>query len=192
MANRRTTILGVVAGIVVVGGAAVVVLTHHHLAAVTGPVSTTPVTPQNRSTSPAAGGPTSAPLTAPVQGKIASAFGWQYSGALNEWYYNPGITIAAAKGHPVHAGWAGTVTQITHEPHMGLTVTLNDGDGFETVYGHLGQADVKVGEAVRQGQVVGTVGGASLYSRDAGAHVDFQVYHGAKATNPMNYLHPSS
>ena len=128
----------------------------------------------------------------PVSGKIKSAFGWQYSGALNEWYYNPGITIAAAQGHAVNAAWAGTVTQVTKEPHMGLTVTVNDGAGFDTVYGHLGQSSLKAGDVVRQGQPIGTVGGASLYSRQAGAHLDFQVYHGSTATNPMNYLHPSS
>lgn len=191
MANRRTTIMGVVAGVVVVGGAAALVLTHRQTATTTTPVST-PASSQSGKTSPAAGGPTSAPLAAPVQGKIASAFGWQYSGALNEWYYNPGITFAAKKGQPVKAGWAGKVTQVTKEPHMGLTVTVNDGDGFETVYGHLGRAEVKAGQEVHQGQVIGTVGAASLYSRNAGSHVDFQVYHGASATNPMNYLHPSS
>ncbi len=191
MANRRTTLMGIAAGILVVGGAATLVLTHRNSAV--SPVTTTPATtPQSNGTSPAAGGPTSAPLKMPVTGKIASAFGWQYSGALNEWYYNPGITIQAAKGQPVQAAWSGTVTQVTHEPHMGLTVTVQDGDSFSTVYGHLGQVDVKAGETLRQGQVVGSVGGASLYSRDAGAHVDFQVYHGATATNPMNYLHPSS
>lgn len=191
MANRRSTLMGIVAGIVVVGGAATLVLTHHHQASVTSPVSQVPVNSPG-TTSPVAGGPTSAPLASPVQGKIAGAFGWQYSGALNEWYYNPGVTIAAPTGRPVNAGWAGTVTQVTREPHMGLTVTINDGDGFETVYGHLGKASVKVGDMVRQGQEVGTVGAASLYSRNAGSHVDFQVYKGATATNPMNYLHPSS
>lgn len=192
MANRRTTIMGVVAGIVVVGGAATLVMTHRQTTSVTSPVSKTPASTQNGSTPSVAGGPTSAPLAAPVQGKIASSFGWQYSGALNEWYYNPGITFAAKKGQPVKAAWAGAVTQVTKEPHMGLTVTINDGDGFETVYGHLGRANVKAGQQVRQGEVVGTVGAASLYSRNAGSHVDFQVYHGATATNPMNYLHPSS
>lgn len=191
MANRRTTIMGVVAGIVVVGGAAAVIMTHRHQSPVTSSL-TTPVKSRTGSTTPATGGPTSAPLKMPVAGKVDSGFGWQYSGALNEWYYNPGITIAAHKGTPVNAAWAGQVTEVTRQPHMGLTMTVRDGDGFNTVYGHLGQATVKAGEMVRQGQEIGTVGAASLYSRTAGSHVDFQVYHGSTATNPINYLHPSS
>lgn len=192
MANRRNTMMGIAAGIVVVGGAATLVATHR------GTTTTTSPTSKTHSTTPKNGGKThspgasSAPLMMPTSGKIASDYGWQYSGALNEWYYNPGITIAAKAGAPVKGAWAGTVAEVTHEPHMGLTVTVNDGDGFETVYGHLGKSRVKAGATVRQGQVIGSVGGASLYSRNAGAHLDFQVYHGSTATNPMSYLHPSS
>ncbi|MCY0898686.1 MAG: M23 family metallopeptidase [Firmicutes bacterium] len=190
MANRRTTILGAVAGVVVVGGAATVLLTTRHQVPTSGPLSHTPVTTVTHFNQ--SDNPTSAPLKMPVSGTVARGFGWQYSGALNEWYYNPGITIAAPQGKPVVAAWGGTVTQVTHEPHMGLTVTVRDGDEFETVYGHLGQAGVKPGQTVQQGQVLGTVGGPSLYSRDSGSHIDFQVYHGATAANPMNYLYPSS
>lgn len=192
MANRRTTIMGVVAGVVVVGGATALVAMHRHQTASTQSVSTTPVKSQTGSTSPTAGGPESAPLQMPTSGKVAKSFGWQYSGALNEWYYNPGITIAAHQGTPVEAAWSGMVTNVNQQPRMGLTMTVRDGDGFETVYGHLGQAKVQAGQIVHQGQVIGTVGASSLYSRSTGSHIDFQVYHGSKATNPTNYLHPSS
>ncbi|MCY0879211.1 MAG: M23 family metallopeptidase [Firmicutes bacterium] len=190
MANRRTTWLGVAAGVVMVGGAATLFLTTRQQAPTSAPVGhppSTTVSHLNQSENP-----TSQPLKMPVAGTVARGFGWQYSGALNEWYYNPGITIAAPEGKPVVAAWGGTVTEVTHEPHMGLTVTVRDGDGFDTVYGHLGQVGVKPGQVIRQGQVIGTVGGPSLYSRDSGSHVDFQVYHGATAANPMNYLYPSS
>lgn len=192
MANRRTMIMGVVAGVVVVGGAATVVAFHRHQSQSTKSVSTTPVTVKTASTLPASGGPQSAPLQMPAAGKVAKDFGWQYSGALNEWYYNPGITIAAHKGTSVRAAWSGRVTNVNRQPRLGLTLTVMDGDGFETVYGHLGQAKVQAGQTVHQGEVIGTVGAASLYSRSSGSHVDFQVYHGTKATNPTNYLHPSS
>lgn len=183
-------LFSVAAGVIVVGGAATFLVTHH-AAPTSGHLTTTVNSPSGKN-SPVAGGPSTAPLKMPVSGKVTSGFGWQYSGALNEWYYNPGITIAAPQGKTVAAAWAGQVTQITHKPHAGLTVTVRDGDGFDTVYGHLGKALVKPGQVVQQGQGIGTVGGKSLYSRSAGSHVDFQVYHGAKATDPMNYLHPSS
>ncbi|PSR20917.1 MAG: M23 family peptidase [Sulfobacillus acidophilus] len=191
MANRRTTIMGVVAGIVVLGGTAALVASQRP-AAVTSSLAKPPVSSTQTRAIPTVGGPASAPLQMPVSGSIASTFGWQYSGTLNEWYYNPGITVAAHQGQPVTAAWSGMVTNVNREPITGLTVTVRDGDGFETVYGHLGSVSVKAGQTIRQGDVIGSVGPASLYSRTQGAHIDFQIYHKATATNPMNYLHPSS
>lgn len=186
-------LLGLIAGAAVVAGGVVAFSVHSHNArTVTSPVSTPRATPAAGQKSPEQGGPVTAPLMMPVSGKLQSGFGWQYSGALNEWYYNPGITISADQGSPVRAAWAGTVDSVANEPHMGITVTVNDGDGFETVYGHLGSAAVKAGESVKQGQTLGTVGGQSLYSRQPGAHLDFQVFHGKTAANPLSYLHPSS
>lgn len=195
MANRRITLIGIIAGTVIMaGGAAFLTLRHPGVRTVTVPVSkqshlrrgvTSRVINKNA-------GPTQAPLMMPVSGPIASAFGWQYSGALNEWYYNPGITIASKAGQPVRAAWAGRVTQVADTPHMGVTVTVNDGNGFRTVYGHLAESRVKMGQSVKQGQIIGTVGGNSLYSRQSGSHLDFQIYHGNTASNPMGYLHPSS
>lgn len=135
---------------------------------------------------------TSEPLEMPVKGPIMANFGWQYSGKLNEWYYNPGVTIAAKPGTKVHAAWGGRVEAVRSDPVNGLTVRVNDGNGFETVYQHLNRATVKAGQIIREGQVVGTVGGADLYARQAGAHLDFEVNHNGAATDPVGYLHPSS
>ncbi|MDA8193205.1 MAG: M23 family metallopeptidase [Thermaerobacter sp.] len=195
MANRRTLLIGALGGVAVVGGGILAVVTHHHAAqTVTVSMRTGskgPTLPGARSSS-APGSPTSSPLMMPVSGKVVSAFGWQYSGALNEWYYNPGISIAAQSGTAVRAAWSGRVAQVATVPHLGLTVTVNNGDGFETVYGHLGNSAVKVGDLVRQGQAIGQVGATSLYSRQPGAHLDFQIFRGKSVANPMNYLHPSS
>lgn len=194
MANRRVTIISAIAGAAVVAGGAVAIGLHSRPSqTVTSPMKSLPKNqPLRKAKKTASGGPTAAPLMMPVSGKVESAFGWQYSGSLNEWYYNPGISIAAKTKTPVRAAWSGTVTQVAQVPHMGLSMTVNDGDGFETVYGHLGKARFKAGQSVRQGEVIGSVGSASLYSRQPGAHLDFQIFRGKTAANPMSYLHPSS
>jgi murein DD-endopeptidase MepM/ murein hydrolase activator NlpD len=133
-----------------------------------------------------------APLLMPVTGKVVAGFGWQYSGALNQWYYNPGITIAAPEGQGVYAAWGGTVKQAQTGTPAGGVVTVDDGNGFTTTYSHLGQVLVKAGQTVKQGQKLGTVGAASIYSRQSGSHLDFGVMHGNTPTDPMSYLHPSS
>ena len=150
-----------------------------------------PVHPKTKHHSTAAL-PTAKPLMMPVSGRVEADFGWQYSGAQNEWYYNPGITIAAQAGTPVKAAWAGTVERVQNVPQTGIEVMVNDGNRFETAYAHLAKAEVRVGQNLRQGEIVGTVGGSDLYAHQTGAHLDFQVYHAGLASNPVAYLHPSS
>jgi murein DD-endopeptidase MepM/ murein hydrolase activator NlpD len=133
-----------------------------------------------------------APLALPVSGEVAANYGWVYSTYLGEWYYNPGLTLTAPAGTPVHAAWGGRVESVSTQPYMGLTVTVADGNGMTTVYGHLGQASVAAGQPVQQGTVLGTVGGPSLYSRQQGSHVDFQIWQGNQSVNPENYLNGSS
>ncbi|MGC8488942.1 MAG: peptidoglycan DD-metalloendopeptidase family protein [Clostridia bacterium] len=131
-------------------------------------------------------------LMLPVAGQVAAPYGWTYSSHLGEWYFNPGLTLASQPGQAVHAAWAGRVLSVVQKPMMGLTITMDNGGGVQTVYGHLGKALVAAGETVNQGAVIGTVGGPSVYSRDAAAHLDFQIWHGAVSVNPENYLKGSS
>ena len=195
MANRRLTLFGLIGGGAVVVAAGITAFALHHPAnrPVTEPLNQVVGHPRTsgRTTTPTTQA-TAAPLMLPVNAPVQNAYGWQYSGALNEWYFNPGITIAAKAGTSVRAAWAGTVTKVADNPAMGMTVTVSDGDSYTTVYGHLGKASVKVGQHLSQGTVLGTVGGNDIYSHQTGAHIDFQVYRGAQATDPQTYLHPTS
>ncbi|POB09749.1 M23 family metallopeptidase [Sulfobacillus sp. hq2] len=194
MANRRLTMFGIIGGVAVVGGGILTfALTHRSSHTVTVPVAHhVPSARGHQAAQAPALNDTTAPLLMPINGTVSNPFGWQYSGALNEWYYNPGITVSAKAGTPVHAAWGGVVTQVDNVDHQGLSVTVKDGNDYETVYGHLGSASVKAGQMIKQGQVVGSVGGSSIYSRQPGSHLDFQVFHGSMATNPEGFMHPSS
>ncbi|MCY0880525.1 MAG: M23 family metallopeptidase [Firmicutes bacterium] len=195
MANRQwMMIAGAGASVLVLVGAVTLASRHKAPQAVTVPVHTAHHAKRHApaASSHAAPAPTDAPLMLPVSGKIQEKFGWQFSGALNEWYYNPGVTIAAPVHHTVKAAWGGTVTNVANQQPSGLTVSIKDGDGYSTVYSHLGTATVKVGQTVQQGQVIGTVGGNDVYSHQPGSHVDFDVYHGTMAVDPLRFLHASS
>lgn len=193
MANRRLTMFSIIGGVAVVGGGILTfALTHRSTHAVTVPVAHTVPASHGHQTPAKTLNDTAAPLLMPVTGSVSNPFGWQYSGALNEWYYNPGITVSAKAGTPVHAAWGGVVTQVENVDHQGLSVTVEDGSNYQTVYGHLGSASVKAGQMIKQGEVVGSVGASSIYSRQPGSHLDFQVFHGSMATNPEGYMHPSS
>jgi murein DD-endopeptidase MepM/ murein hydrolase activator NlpD len=80
-----------------------------------------------------------------------------------------GLDVAAPAGAPVRAPAAGRVTLA--EPDLfltGGTILLDHGHGLSSVFAHLSRLDVKAGDEVRQGDVIGAVGGTG---RASGPHL---------------------
>jgi len=62
---------------------------------------------------------------------------------------------------------------------------LDHGNGVESRYAHLKKIDVKLGQRVEQGQVIGLVGSTG---RSTGPHLHYEVLVEGKAVNPRNFL----
>ncbi|MBB1060565.1 M23 family metallopeptidase [Marilutibacter spongiae] len=105
----------------------------------------------------------------PVQGRISGRFGNQrvYNGTPKS--PHSGMDIAAANGTPVKAPAAGVVTYANPDMYLtGGTVLLDHGHGVSSNFLHLSRLDVKVGDRVEQGQVIGAVGATG---RATGPHL---------------------
>jgi biotin carboxyl carrier protein len=105
----------------------------------------------------------------PVQGRISGRFG--NARAYNGTPKSPhsGMDIAVPKGTPVHAPAAGVVTFAAPDLYLtGGTVLLDHGHGISSNFLHLSRIDVKVGDAVKQGDVIGAVG---MTGRATGPHL---------------------
>ncbi len=120
----------------------------------------------------------------PVQGRVSSYFGWR-NVSVNGNRYHGGLDIAAPSGTPVKAARSGVVTRAGWWGTYGNVVVLDHGDGSETRYAHLSAVAVRVGQALRQGDVLGAVGttGAST-----GPHLHFEVRFDGRAVDPLPYL----
>jgi len=107
----------------------------------------------------------------PVDGTIVYRFGRDTlpSGGVIRWN---GIGIAAAAGTPVKAVEAGRVRLVGQFGTYGLTILLEHGNGYYSVYAHLQSASVKLNDVVNKAQVIGTVGGLSS---DYGPHLHFEI-----------------
>jgi septal ring factor EnvC (AmiA/AmiB activator) len=107
----------------------------------------------------------------PVDGTILYEFGRDSlpSGAVVR---HNGIGIAAAVGTPVKAVDSGKVVLVQPMATYGLTVILQHGNGYYSLYTQLKAASVKVGQQLARGQVLGTVGGANLVE---GPHLYFEI-----------------
>lgn len=107
----------------------------------------------------------------PVDGPIVYNFGRQTlaSGSVIRWN---GIGIGAPVGTPVKAVEAGTVELVQKLGTYGLTVVVNHGNGYRSLYMYLEDVKVALGQAITRGQVIGGVGGENS---DHGPHLQFEI-----------------
>jgi septal ring factor EnvC (AmiA/AmiB activator) len=107
----------------------------------------------------------------PVEGGIVYRFGRDTlpSGGIIRWN---GVGIAASVGTPVKAVETGTVRLVGQFGTYGLTIVVEHGNGYYSVYSHLESAGVKLGNTVSKGEVIGRVGGENS---DYGAHLHFEI-----------------
>ena len=105
----------------------------------------------------------------PVRGRISGRFGNQrvYNGTPKA--AHSGMDIAVPSGTPVKAPAAGVVTFAQPDLYLtGGTVLLDHGHGVSSNFLHLSRLDVKVGDRIGQGQVIGAVGATG---RATGPHL---------------------
>ncbi|WNN93665.1 tape measure protein [Arthrobacter phage CallinAllBarbz] len=119
----------------------------------------------------------------PVGGRVTSGFG-----ASRGAYPHAGIDFAVPTGTPVRAAMAGTVIRAAWNAvagRSGIGMLLRHEGGRNTYYGHLSSLVAKVGDFVRQGQVIAKSGNTG---RSTGPHLHFETWSGGKPLNPASFL----
>ncbi len=113
---------------------------------------------------------------------------WPVSGRISQGYSggHAAVDIAGDTGSPVVAADDGTVVLVSWMTwSYGYHIIIDHGNGLETLYGHLSEIDVEVGENVSKGEVIGKRGSTG---RSTGPHLHFEVREGGVRRNPFNYL----
>ncbi len=128
-------------------------------------------------------------LRMPVHGWKSSDFGQRFDPYYRVWQLHAGMDIAAGGGTPIYAAAAGRVIRAGYNGGYGNYTCIShgrlQGRGFTTCYGHQSRIEVRVGERVRRGEVIGRVGttGAST-----GYHLHFETRVNGTPKNPARYL----
>lgn len=126
----------------------------------------------------------------PCEGRISTEFGlYRYTNNNPVPTRHTGIDIAAPKGTPVLASNSGRVVRAEDIIYTGNTVVIEHGGGLKTYYYHMDTLDVKEGDIVRLGDIVGTVGSTG-YS--TGAHLHFEVKIGSHSLSPWEMFDGTS
>jgi murein DD-endopeptidase MepM/ murein hydrolase activator NlpD len=122
--------------------------------------------------------------------RISSHFSFgRFHPILKKLRAHTGVDFAAATGTPVVASAKGTVKEIGWNGGYGNCVMIEHKNHFATLYGHLSRfADMKVGEMVEQGQVIGYVGSTGL---STGPHLHYTMFLNGDPIDPLK-IQPAS
>lgn len=119
--------------------------------------------------------------------RVSSPFGWREHPTLGGQRFHNGVDLAAPCT-PIYATRAGVVVIATtvQSESAGFYVMIDHGDGYRSVYMHMCRIpDVRVGDFVTAGQVIGCVGSTGWSS---GSHLHFGISYNGEYVNPMDYI----
>lgn len=125
----------------------------------------------------------------PIHGRyrLTSYFGWRPSPFTGKRSWHGGLDMACPAWTPIYAGMDGRVAEIGYNRTYGNYVVINHSAGYKTLYGHMvvRSADVKVGQYVTTGTIIGRVGSTGA---STGNHVHFTVYKNGRMINPLSLM----
>jgi murein DD-endopeptidase MepM/ murein hydrolase activator NlpD len=127
------------------------------------------------------------PYRTPVLGEIelSSGFGVRTDPFLGRPAMHTGLDFRASTGDPVRATANGRVVSAGWAGGYGRMVEIDHGNGLSTRYGHMSRINVKVGEQIHIGQIVGEVGSTG---RSTGPHLHYETRIDGEAVDPQRFL----
>ncbi|MCB9183323.1 MAG: M23 family metallopeptidase [Flavobacteriales bacterium] len=118
--------------------------------------------------------------------QTAGGFGWRIHPIHKILKFHAGMDFTCKQGTPIHATGDGKVVFAEYSTNgYGMHVIVDHGFDYESLYAHMSKLEVRVGQKVKRGDVLGLVGNTGL---SAGPHLHYEVHKGGEALDPANYF----
>lgn len=121
----------------------------------------------------------------PVRGYLSAGFGNRVDPFTGLKDFHPGLDISAPLGTRILAPADGVVIFAGVKGGYGNAVTVSHGRGLVTHYGHMDVINVRAGQQVRRGSVIGFVGSTG---RSTAPHLHYEVWLNGSNQNPLQYI----
>ena len=130
------------------------------------------------------------PAIQPVENKnlkrMASGYGMRMHPILKYRKMHTGMDFSAPRGTPVYATGDARVKKASRGGGYGNLIILDHGFGYETYYAHLHEFEVRRGERVERGEIIGYLGSSGL---STAPHLHYEVHKDGRVVNPINFYH---
>jgi murein DD-endopeptidase MepM/ murein hydrolase activator NlpD len=125
------------------------------------------------------------PAIKPCLGVISDGFGLRMHPILHIRRMHEGLDFIADVGSSVYATGDGRVSFVGRKGGYGLTVELDHGFGYHTIYAHLSKVLVKEGQKISRGSIIAKTGDSGL---STGPHLHYEVEHNGVKENPAGFF----
>ncbi|MCD8186818.1 MAG: peptidoglycan DD-metalloendopeptidase family protein [Rikenellaceae bacterium] len=130
--------------------------------------------------------PSIQPVINPDLTQIATSFGMRVHPFYRTMVMHNGMDYAVPEGTRVFATADGTVTTAgSGQSNSGISITIDHGNGYETVYSHLSRTQVRAGTRVRRGDIIAFTGDTGL---SLAPHLHYEVLLHGKRVDPVHYF----
>jgi len=127
----------------------------------------------------------SRPNISPAKGWITSLFGMRMSPFTGRKTFHAGLDVAAAIGTPIIAPAEGIVVFTGRKGSYGNSVIIDHDNGIVTLYAHIHEMFVRVGQKVKRGDRIASIGNTG---RSTGPHLHYEVIENGRSINPISFI----
>ncbi|SFU30583.1 Peptidase family M23 [Pustulibacterium marinum] len=121
--------------------------------------------------------------------RMASGYGWRSDPFTKARKFHYGMDFSAPTGTPIYATGDGVVIRADHRATgYGEHIRIDHGYGYTSLYAHLSRYNVRKGQKVKRGDLIGYVGSSG---RSQGPHCHYEVWKDGDRINPMNFYYGS-